>query len=258
MYIHNLNPIALEIFQLKIYWYSLSYIFGFILSLYYSKFLIRNYYHKFDEKNIDDFLTWAVLGVILGGRMGYIVFYNFDFYANNPIEIIKIWQGGMSFHGGLIGLVFSIFLFSSLNKISFIILSEIVASCAPIGLFLGRIANFINGELYGKPTNGEWGVIFDKTTMIPRHPSQLYEAFFEGIIIFFIIFFLYKSKKYKIFYPSSIFLILYSLFRIFIEFFREPDEHIGFIFGYFTLGQLLSIPMIILGLILMKFKRNDF
>ena len=257
MYIHNLNPIALEFFGLKIYWYSLAYLFGFIFSIFYSKLLIRKGVIDLDTDVVDNFFSWAIIGVIFGGRLGYVIFYNFEVYIQNIIEIFKIWKGGMSFHGGLIGLVISMYIFSRINKINFIDLSNLVACSAPFGIFLGRIANFINAELVGKPTFSDWGVKYYNEELL-RHPSQLYEAFFEGVIIFFIIFFLYKSKKYKIFYPSSIFLILYSLFRIFIEFFREPDEHIGFIFGYFTLGQLLSIPMIILGLILMKFKRNDF
>ena len=257
LYIHELNPVALELFDIKIYWYSLSYIFGFILSLYYSKFLIRNFYPDYLEKNIDDFLTWAVVGVILGGRIGYILFYNLNYYSENPIEILKIWKGGMSFHGGLVGLIISIYLFSFLKKTPFFTLSNIVATCAPIGLFLGRLANFVNGELYGKTTNGEWGVIFDLTTMIPRHPSQLYEAFFEGVVLFFILFFLHKKNKFKQFYPCSIFLIFYASFRFSIEFLREPDYHIGYIFSIFTLGQLLSIPMLILGIILLRPRKNE-
>ena len=173
MYVHDLNPIALEFFSIKIYWYSLAYFFGFLFSISYSKFLIKKTNSVFTTNDIDDFVTWAVIGVIIGGRIGYVIFYNLDYYFNNLSEIVKIWQGGMSFHGGMIGLVISMLLFSKSKNKPFIEFANIIASGAPIGIFLGRIANFINGELWGKKTNSGWGVIFDQNSMEARHPSQL-------------------------------------------------------------------------------------
>ncbi len=254
MFIHNLNPVAVEIFGLKIYWYSLSYLFGFIFSYFYAKYLIFKRYFDFDFDYFEDFLSWAVLAVILGGRTGYVIFYNLEFYINNPLDIFKIWQGGMSFHGGLIGLVISIFLFSMKKKIEFFEISNLVAACAPLGIFLGRIANFINGELIGKPTNGDWGVLFSENDVL-RHPSQLYEAFFEGVIIFLIIFLFIKNKLNKSINMFALFLILYGLFRFSLEFFREPDIHIGYILFNLSMGQILSIPMFFLGIIYFKSKK---
>ena len=160
MYIHELNPIAFSLFNFKIYWYSLSYLFGFIFSYFYVKFILNKDFVNISFKIFEDFLGWAVIGVVIGGRIGYVIFYNLNFYLENPIEILKIWQGGMSFHGGLIGVILSIFFFSKLKQISFLNLLNLVSSCAPIGLFLGRLANFINRELIGRPTNSDWGVLF--------------------------------------------------------------------------------------------------
>ncbi len=177
IFIHNLNPVAIEILNLRIYWYSLAYIFGFLFSLYYSKYLTKKKIIDLNTTIMDEFITWAVVGVIIGGRIGYVLFYNFEFYIINKLEIIKIWQGGMSFHGGLIGLILSMIFFSKRKKIDGFELANLVTLCCPIGIFLGRIANFINGELVGRPTDQSWGVIFS-TNDILRHPSQLYEAIF--------------------------------------------------------------------------------
>ena len=255
MLIHNFDPIAFKILNLNVYWYSLAYLFGFIFSLFYAKFLIKKGFIKINYSHFEDFISWAVIAVVLGGRLGYVFFYNFDFYINHPEEIIKIWKGGMSFHGGLCGLVISIYLFSRKTKINFIELSNLVTACAPFGIFLGRIANFINGELVGKPTNSDWGVLFIEDDVI-RHPSQLYEAFFEGFIIFFILFFLIKKNKHKSFNIFAVFFILYAIFRFFLEFLREPDDHLGFIIFNLSMGQLLSIPMIILGILFLR-KKNE-
>ena len=251
MFVHNLDPVAFEILGLKIYWYSLSYLFGFIFSYFYSKYLIINGFFKIKFIDFEDFISWAVLAVILGGRIGYVFFYNFDFYLNNPIEAIKIWHGGMSFHGGLFGLIFLIFLFSKKRKVKFSEISNLVAACAPLGIFLGRIANFINAELIGKPTNANWGVIFTQNGVL-RHPSQLYEAFFEGLIIFFVIFFIIKNKFHKSINVYAVFLILYGFFRFILEFLREPDSHLGYVFLDLSMGQILSIPMFILGIFFLK------
>ncbi len=254
MYIHELNPIAFSLFNFKIYWYSLSYLFGFIFSYCYVKFVLNKDFVNMDFKIFEDFIGWAVLGVIFGGRIGYVIFYNLNFYLENPIEILKIWQGGMSFHGGLIGLILSIFFFSKSKKVNFLDLLNLVSSCAPIGLFLGRLANFVNRELIGRPTNSDWGVMFFENDVL-RHPSQIYEAIFEGLIIFLVIFYIIKKKYYRYINISSLFLIMYGIFRFTIEFYREPDSHLGFIFMNISMGQLLCLPMILIGSIFLR-KKN--
>jgi len=256
VYLHNLDPVAFKLFGLNVYWYSLSYLFGFIFSVFFSHYLIKNNFIKLDSGLMDDFLTWAIIGVILGGRLGYVFFYNLNFYFDNLQEIFYIWKGGMSFHGGLIGLILSTIIFSRLKKVSFLELSNLVASCAPIGIFLGRLANFVNGELIGRPTNSQWGVLYEKSGIL-RHPSQLYEALFEGIIIFIIINFFYKNKYYIKINIFSVFLILYSSARFLLEFFREPDQHLGFILGNLTMGQLLSIPMFLVGILLLTYGKTS-
>ena len=254
MYIHELDPIAFSLFNFKIYWYSLSYLFGFIFSYYYVKFVLNKDFVNINFKIFEDFLGWAVFGVIFGGRIGYVIFYNLDYYSENPIEILKIWQGGMSFHGGLIGVILSIFLFSKSKKINFFDLLNLVSSCAPIGLFLGRLANFVNRELIGRPTNSNWGVLFFEDDVL-RHPSQIYEAIFEGLIIFIVIFYIIKKKYYTYINIYSVFLIMYGIFRFTIEFYREPDSHLGFIFVNISMGQLLCLPMIFIGLVFLR-KKN--
>ena len=248
MYLHNLDPIAIEIFSLKIYWYSLSYFFGFLLSIYYSKFLIRKNNLVITEKNIDDFLSWAVLGVVFGGRLGYVFFYNINFYSNNILEIFKIWNGGMSFHGGFIGVVIAVIYTSKTHKIPIMFFSDLISIVSPIGIFFGRIANFINSELYGHPVNIFWSVIFQSIDNVPRHPSQLYEALSEGLLLFIILNFINLKKNMKTGCISSLFLILYGIFRIFCEQFRVPDEQIGYMFELISMGSLLSFAMITLGI----------
>ena len=254
MYIHDLNPIAFSLFKFIIYWYSLSYLFGFIFSYFYVKFILNKDFVNISFAIFEDFLVWAVIGVIIGGRVGYVIFYNLNFYLDNPIEILKIWQGGMSFHGGLIGVILSIFFFSKLKKVNFLNLLNLVSSCAPIGLFLGRLANFVNRELIGRPTNSDWGVLFFENDVL-RHPSQIYEAIFEGLIIFIVILYIIKKKYYTSINVSSLFLIMYGFFRFTVEFYREPDSHLGFIFMNISMGQLLCLPMVLLGLTFVK-KKN--
>lgn len=257
MYIHNLDPIAFEIFTLKIYWYSLAYLVGFIFSIYFSRYLINNRFINLEFQIVDNFFSWAIVGVILGGRIGYVIFYNLDYYILNLFEIFKIWKGGMSFHGGLIGLVVCMIIFSKKNNIKFIELSNLAACCAPVGIFLGRLANFVNGELKGKPTNSNWGVKYDSNDVL-RHPSQLYESFFEGIVIFVVLLFFLKTKTYQKINLCAIFLIFYGIFRFSIEFFREPDNHLGLIYFNFSMGQLLSVPLVLLGVLLLRYeKRNN-
>tara|TARA_Y100000768_G_scaffold346671_1_gene294376 strand:+ start:308 stop:1117 length:810 start_codon:yes stop_codon:yes gene_type:complete len=266
MIVHNFDPVLIDFGYIEIRWYSLSYIIGIILGWAYANKIIKickkeRYIEKYLEKvYFDDFIIFLIFGIIIGGRFGYIVFYNFEYYLNHPYEIFAIWKGGMSFHGGLIGVIFAIFIFSKIKKeINFFVLSDIIACAAPIGLFLGRISNFINGELYGKASNLPWAVIFPQGGNIGRHPSQIYEALLEGAILFFIINFLAIKKKLiiKQGYASIIFLIFYSIFRIFSEFFREPDQHIGYIFNYFSVGMLLSFFTIIAGILIFIYKKNE-
>lgn len=202
------------------------------------------------EKAEENFLIFAVLSIILGGRFGYVLFYNFEYFLFHPLEIFAIWQGGMSFHGGLLGSILGLWIFCKTYKIKFLQIADILAIIAPIGIFLGRLANFINLELYGRPTNGNFGIIFPTDPLLlPRHPSQLYEGFSEGLLTFVILFTLSRTTKIqeKQGALSGIFLILYGIFRILIENFREPDAHLGYIFSYITMGQILSLPLILLG-----------
>ena len=252
MLINNLNPVAFEIFFIKIHWYSLAYIFGIICGwIYIKKILIKNNIHKI---YIDDLITYLIIGIIVGGRLGYVLIYNLKFYLKNPSEIIMIWQGGMSFHGGLIGIIIATVIFCKKNNLEKYIFFDFIAVVAPIGIFFGRIANFINSELVGKPTDLIWGVVFPLVDSIPRHPSQLYEAIFEGIFLFIIMNKIYFSKNYKEGSCSFAFLIFYGIFRLFSEIFREPDEQIGYIFGSLSMGMLLSILMIFIGILLLRRK----
>ena len=255
MFTNNFDPVAFQIFSLEIRWYSLSYIFGIILGWFYcKKFLIKD---KKINNLFDDLITYLILGIIIGGRLGYVIFYNPVYYSKNLIEIFMIWNGGMSFHGGVLGTIIATYIFGKKNNINCYIFLDLIAMSAPIGIFLGRISNFINSELYGRQTDIFWAVIFKKIDNLSRHPSQIYEAFFEGIILFILLNFTFKKYFFKS--PgiiSSIFIIFYSLFRFLIEFTREPDAQLGFIFLNFTLGQIISIIFFIAGLSLF-YKKNE-
>ncbi|PPR27209.1 MAG: Prolipoprotein diacylglyceryl transferase [Alphaproteobacteria bacterium MarineAlpha9_Bin4] len=252
----NINPTAFSFFGIDIQWYGIAYAMGFFLGLMYAKKILSNK-KIIDPKIFEDLILWLALGVIIGGRLGYVIFYDFNFYSNNLLLILlDIRKGGMSFHGGLIGVVLSTYLFSLRKKISFLACMDVIACCAPIGIFFGRLTNFINSELWGKTTSVPWAVIFPNGGDIPRHPSQIYEAFLEGVLLFLILGFFYKRKYVIEGYCASLFLILYGILRVFAEFFREPDSHIGYIMSSFvTTGTLLSFPMIIIGLIIF-FRRN--
>ena len=255
MFINNFDPIAFNFFSLEIRWYSLSYIFGIIFAwIYCKKILIKD---KKILELFDDLITYFIIGVILGGRLGYVIFYNLEYYSNNLFEIFMIWEGGMSFHGGLIGIIIATYIFSKINKINTFSFLDLISMSAPIGIFLGRIANFINSELYGKETDLFWSVKFIKIDEISRHPSQIYEAIFEGIILFLLLNYLFKKYLYRSSgLISALFLIFYSVFRFFIEFTREPDIQIGYILYNLTLGQILSFVFLIFGLFLF-YKKNE-
>ena len=245
----NIEPTAITLLGFDIQWYGISYALGIFLALIYSKHLARKF-KAINQEVFDDILIWLVLGIIIGGRLGYVIFYDFIFYLNNiSLILLGIREGGMSFHGGIIGVIFACFFFAKRKKIKFFSIMDIIACSAPIGLFLGRIANFINSELWGKETTFFLGIVFPNGGPNPRHATQLYESFLEGIILFIIINIFYKKHFNKPGYASSLFLVLYGLFRTSVELLREPDSHIGFIIEpYLTLGMLLCLPMIIIGL----------
>tara|TARA_B100000963_G_scaffold357673_1_gene380425 strand:+ start:541 stop:1335 length:795 start_codon:yes stop_codon:yes gene_type:complete len=250
----SIDPVIFSLNFVELRWYSLAYIFGIILGILIMKKLNKIRGNLITEEKIDSFFIWGVLGIILGGRIGYVLFYQFKVFINDPIYIFKIWNGGMSFHGGLFGIIISIYLFSIFHKIKFYYLSDLVSVVAPIGLFLGRLANFINTELIGRPTEFYISVIYPSVDNLQRHPSQLYEAFFEGFLLFFILlfYFLRKNIFYKNGFISGLFLTFYALFRFLIEFLREPDSHMGLFYNLISMGQILSIPLFIFGIILIK------
>ena len=253
MFINNFDPVAFEFLTFEIRWYSLSYIAGIVLAwIYIKKFILKETEYS---KYIDDLISYVIIGVIIGGRLGYVIFYNFEYYISNPLEILMIWTGGMSFHGGVLGVIISTYLFCKKNKLSTFYFLDLISLSAPIGIFLGRIANFINSELYGTRTDFFLAVIFEKVDTVSRHPSQLYEAFFEGIILFILLNLIYKKYiNHKPGVLSALFLIFYSVFRFIIEFTREPDAHLGLVFMELSQGQVMSILFFVLGLIILKIK----
>ena len=256
MLINNFDPVAIQIFSLEIRWYSLAYITGILSGWYLSKkiFILDP---KLKDK-FDDYVTYIILAIIIGGRLGYVFFYNFYYYLNNPIDIFKIWQGGMSFHGGLIGIILISFWFAKKNYQNPFNYLDIISLVAPIGIFFGRIANFVNSELYGTETSVPWAVTFLQIDQVPRHPTQLYEATFEGIILFLIL--IYFRKKGFLKSPgllSGLFLIFYSIFRFIIEFLRVPDEQLGYLFLNFTLGQIISLVFLAIGFYLFIIKYEN-
>ena len=256
MFINNFDPVAFQIFSLEIRWYSLAYIVGILAGWILSKkiFITED---EIKEK-FDDFLTYIILGIIVGGRLGYIIFYDLNYYLNNLVDIFKIWEGGMSFHGGLIGVIIASIYFAKKNNHNVFKYLDIVAIVAPIGIFFGRVTNFLNSELYGIETNVPWAVKFVKVDNLYRHPSQLYEAIFEGIILFIIL--IYLRNKGFLKNPgfiSSLFLIIYSVFRFFVEFFRVPDEQLGHLIFNLTMGQIISIIFLFIGSYLIITKNEN-
>ena len=260
MIVHNFDPVLIDLGIFQIRWYSIAYIFGILLGWAYGRKIlarvsnINNNFNKIKKTDFDDLILYLILGIIIGGRIGYIIFYNLEYYSENFLEIFKVWRGGMSFHGGLLGVIVAIFLFAKKTNNNFFKFSDIIACVAPIGIFLGRLANFINGELYGKISTAPWAVIFPNVDSMPRHPSQLYEAILEGVILFIIINYLALKKEliYKTGFISAFFLIVYSFLRIFSELFREPDIQLGLLFNNFSMGTFLSLLTIIIGLFIAK------
>ncbi|MBI1327401.1 MAG: prolipoprotein diacylglyceryl transferase [Alphaproteobacteria bacterium] len=254
----NIDPVAFEIGPLVFRWYALAYLAGILGGWWCALKLLKQYGPSPlnpTKEQIDDFIVWVILGIVLGGRLGYVLFYNLPYYIENPFDIPKIWHGGMSFHGGATGVILAIIFFALKKKLSVLRLGDIVCCVVPIGLFFGRIANFINGELYGRITDGPWGMVFPHGGPEPRHPSQLYEAGLEGLLIFITLMVLHQIKdiREKHGFIAGMFLLDYGIFRFIIEYVREPDEQIGEIFGFITMGQVLCLPMMIAGSLLIMF-----
>ncbi len=251
IYINNINPIFFTIGNFNVYYYSLSYILGLFLLPY---FVNKNYLK--DKILADKFSTYLIIALILCARLGYVLFYSFEYYSENPLKIFAIWEGGMSFHGGFIGIILGVILFCKKYDKTPIRIFDIISIPSAFCLFIGRIMNFVNSELFGRPTDGTWGVIFQRTdpSLILRHPSQIYEALTEGLFLFCILLFLHRKKIFKKDgFLSAIFICGYSFFRFCTEFTRQPDEQLGFVLGFLSMGQILCIVMFIFGIILSFF-----
>jgi len=253
----SIDPVIFSLGNIEIRWYGLAYVAAFLIGIQLMKRFNNKIQDNINNKIIDDFFIWSIIGVIVGGRLGYVIFYQTLIFLNDPLYIFYIWQGGMSFHGGLIGIIISTYFFSKIKNISFFYLSDLITLIAPIGLFFGRIANFINVELIGKVTTFPIAVIYPTIDNLPRHPSQLYEAFFEGLILFIILYFFFLKfyNKKMIGKLSGLFLLFYGLFRFLVEFIREPDVNLGLFFNFLSMGQLLSLPLLLFGFLLL-IKRN--
>ena len=243
----DFNPVLLKLGPLKIRWYGLMYVIGFIVVYFLLRSQVRKNSIPLDKDGVYDFLSYAALGVILGGGLGYVLVYNFPYYISHPLDILSVWKGGMSFHGGFVGVLVAGWLFTRKRQIRFLQLADLAVLPVPIGLFLGRIGNFINGELFGRETDVPWCMEFPMGGPICRHPSQLYEAFMEGIVLFSILFFLSRKERPEGFLFGT-FIACYGLFRTIGEFFRQPDPQLGFLIGPVTMGQMLSVPMIFVGM----------
>ena len=258
-----IDPVLIQIGPLAVRWYALAYIAGILLGWAYAGRLLRDDRlwggpAPLTRADLDDFVLWVTLGIILGGRVGYVLFYNLDYYLDNPWDALALWHGGMSFHGGLLGVVLAVVLFARARGIPMLSLGDVASAAAPIGLFFGRIANFINGELYGRVTDVPWGVIFPNGGPEPRHPSQLYQAVLEGLVLFVVLRIL-THRQLALRRPGLVFgafLAGYAVARIVAERFRMPDPQLGFLFGGVTMGMLLSVPMLLFGLGLVLYARS--
>jgi phosphatidylglycerol---prolipoprotein diacylglyceryl transferase len=247
-----IDPVVISLGSLQIHWYALMYLFGFFSAWYLARYRIKTFGLNWTPDQLADLIFYSAIGVILGGRIGYMLFYDFSSWMHHPAQILKIWQGGMSFHGGFLGVLTSLLIFGRKYKLTFFELTDFIAPLVPIGLAAGRLGNFINGELVGRPTYiDNWGMVFPYIDMQPRHPSQLYECLLEGMVLFLILW-LYTSKPRPRSATSGLFLLFYGIFRFILEFFREPDVQLGFLWdNWLTMGQLLSFPMIIGGVTLL-------
>jgi phosphatidylglycerol---prolipoprotein diacylglyceryl transferase len=250
-FVDNLNPVLMHIGPVQIHWYGMMYALSFIIGYFLICHLAPKRGVPLNSDGAAQLIYALAAGVLFGGRLGYVLFYNLPYYIHHPAKILAVWDGGMSFHGGLIGVITAALIFSHKTGIRFLSLADLVAPVVPIALFLGRLGNFINGELWGRPSNVSWAMIFPKAPlvngmMVPRHPSQLYEAALEGVVLFTILWTMARKPR-----PEGVvlgtFLTLYGIFRCFVEFFREPDSQLGLIGGFISMGQILSLPMILVG-----------
>lgn len=246
MQIPPIDPVFLSIGPLQFRWYGLMYVLAFIATYFIIRSEVKRKRLPLTNDDVSDLVFYGALGVVLGGRIGYILFYNLGFYLANPLKLLAVWEGGMSFHGGFLGVGQAFILYARRKKMPFMQLFDMAALCAPVGLGLGRIGNFINSELYGRPTDLPWGMIFPGSDGLARHPSQLYEAFLEGLLLFFMVRFA-SRKSDATGIATWTFIAGYGLFRFFVEFFRQPDAQIGFLLKWFSMGQFLSLPMFLLG-----------
>ena len=253
-----IDPVLIEIGPFAVRWYALSYIVGILLAWRYMAWLAKRSPIGMTKEHVDDFVVWATLGVVFGGRLGYVLFYKPGYYLQNPLEALALWQGGMSFHGGVLGVLFAVWLFSRKRGYPWIGVCDLVVCSVPIGLCLGRIANFINGELYGRVTDSALGMVFPRGGPLPRHPSQLYEAALEGVVLFAVLLFLavrpgnFERRGFL----SGVFLSGYAVARTVAELFRQPDAHLGYLAAGTTMGQWLSLPLLLLGLWLIATSRR--
>lgn len=246
----NIDPVIFSLGPIALRWYGLMYLIGFVAAMFLANKAADKSKGLWNREQVSDLLFYGFLGVIIGGRVGYVFFYQFELFLAEPLYLFKIWEGGMSFHGGLLGVIAAVFIFARRENKHFLEVGDFVAPLVPIGLGMGRLGNFINSELWGRPTDVSWAFVFPTDPLqLPRHPSQLYEFFLEGLVLF-IILYVVSQRKPQLGLLSGLFLIGYGIFRMFVELFREPDDHLGFFFEYISMGQILSLPMVIVGLII--------
>ena len=247
----EIDPVVVSLGPLKVHWYGLMYLVGFVGGWWLAVVRARQPHSGWTRPQLDDLLFYMALGVVLGGRLGYILFYNLPAFVNNPTILFRVWEGGMSFHGGLLGVLLAIWLYARKTQRRYFDVVDYVATFVTIGLGAGRIGNFINGELWGKVTDVPWGMVFPGGGPLPRHPSQLYEFFLEGVVLFTILW-IFSSRPRPTMAVSGMFAIFYGLFRFAVEFVREPDAHLGYLaFGWVTMGQVLTLPLILVGITLL-------
>ncbi len=252
-----IDPVAIQLGPLAVRWYSLAYVAGIIIGWRYGLMLFRRRPALLKPEHIEEAVTWIVVGIILGGRLGYVLFYNPAYYLANPIQALYVWQGGMAFHGGLTGDLLALLLFARRKGISYFRLTDVVGGCVPFGLCFGRLANFINGELFGRVSEVPWAMVFPRGGPLPRHPSQLYEAALEGVALFLVLALLERAgRRQRVGLLSGVFMTGYAVARLAVEPFRQPDAHIGYLLGGVTMGQLLSLPVLAIGIVLIVWSRR--